>query len=241
MKHGFSEIQAVSFDAARTLLTVQPSVGHVYADQAALHGFKLHPDALNRSFTACWSIHRPRDGNGTPFHTSEAIEKDWWRMLVMDVFQRARVPQEFWSTFDSFFADLYERFAHPDVWHVYEDVGPALDGLRARGIRLAVVSNWDSRLPRLLAALGLADRFEFVLTSAEAGVSKPHPGIFREAAGRLALPLEAIVHIGDSEEEDVQGARDAGIRGILLNRTGAKSRRPDTIQALTDVLAATDF
>jgi putative hydrolase of the HAD superfamily len=232
-----SGIQAVLLDAGGTLLTVNPSVGHVYADQAGLHGFKLCPNVLNRSFESNWRVLRLRDGNGSPFHTSEAEERSWWFLLALAVYSDAGVPKEFQQQYEHLFDSLYKRFANPAVWRVYEDVVPALDGLRERGVRLAVVSNWDSRLSYLLEGLGLADRFEFILTSAEAGVSKPHPDIFLEASRRLGLPVDAIVHTGDSLEEDVDGANGVGIRGVLLDRKGRWPERPDTIRALTDLLA----
>ncbi len=228
--------KAITFDAAGTLLTVHPSVGDVYAMEAAKHGFDVSSDTLNRTFAACWQTQRPHEGNETPFHTSEAVERAWWRGFVHDVFQNVDPPAEFDKVFDSFFEDLYERFAQPDVWRVYEDVVPTLDGLRERDVHLAVVSNWDSRLPRLLTAIGLAEYFEFILTSAEAGVSKPHPDIFREACRRMELTADAVVHVGDSVEEDIQGARDAGVRDILLDRQHNTSDCTDRIHSLTELL-----
>lgn len=228
--------RAVLLDAAGTLLTVFPSVGHVYADQAAQHGFELCPDALNKSFQSNWRVLRHRDGNGTPFQTSEIDERSWWRTFALTVYFDVDVPDQFQWWYDRIFDGLYKRFSEPEVWHLYDDVIPALDGLIARGMRLAVVSNWDSRLPALLEKLGLSDRFEFVLTSAEAGLSKPHPHIFQEAARRLALPPESIVHVGDSDWEDIEGAAAAGIHGILLDRTGRRGNQPDTIRSLTEIL-----
>jgi len=232
-----SNVQAVLFDAGETLLTVFPSVGHVYADQAAQHGFELCPNVLNESFRSNWRVLRLRDGNGTAFHTSEEAERSWWRMLALAVYMDADVPDQFQAMYDRIFDGLYKRFSEPEVWHVFDDVIPTLDGLHAQGVRLAVVSNWDSRLPALLGKLGLANRFEFVLTSAEVGLRKPLPHIFQEAIRRLALPPDSIIHIGDSEWEDIEGAAAAGIHGILLDRVGRRGNRPDTIQSLTDILS----
>ncbi len=230
------EFKAVLLDAAGTLLTVNPSVGHVYADHAALYGFTICANALNESFVVNWRAYRHRDGNGSPFHTSEAGERSWWHALALAVYTDAGASAEFKTEYDRIFDSLYKRFADPDVWRVYDDVVPAIDDLRDRGFRLAVVSNWDSRLPLLLERLGLSERFEFILTSAEAGFSKPHPDIFLQARRRLDLPREDVVHVGDSLEEDVDGAQAAGIRAVLLDRDGRWPERPDAIRALTDLL-----
>ncbi|MCL4692850.1 MAG: HAD-IA family hydrolase [Candidatus Hydrogenedentes bacterium] len=231
------DFKAVLLDAAGTLLTVDPSVGHVYADHAALYGFNVCANALNESFVVNWRAHRHRDENGSPFHTSEAGERSWWHTFALAVYSGAGASAEFRTEYNRIFDSLYKRFADPDVWRVYDDVVPGLDDLRERGVRLAVVSNWDSRLPLLLERLSLSDRFEFILTSAESGFSKPHPDIFVQACRRLNLSPEDVVHVGDSPEEDVDGAQAAGIRGVLLDREGRWPKRPDAIRALTDLVA----
>src|SRR6185295_4412912 len=126
----------------------------------------------------------------------------------------------FADRFDPFFDALYLRFERPDGWRSFADVLPTLDALDTRGIPYAVVSNWDSRLPRLLRAMGIADRFRFVLTSAEAGVSKPSPEIFMQALERIGVPTQEVLHVGDSLEDDVLAARRAGLRSVHLVRSG---------------------
>ncbi|MCC6698560.1 MAG: HAD-IA family hydrolase [Candidatus Hydrogenedentes bacterium] len=218
---GVTRVRAVLFDAAGTLLSVHPSVGHVYADEARKFGVALSPHDLDRHFHLAWTRHRPQTGHGTPFHTSEAHERAWWRELVWDAFTAAGAPYDFMAGFDTFFDGLYERFAAPHDWHVFDDVMPALESLRNAGARLAVVSNWDSRLPRLLKGLGLSSWFDLVITSAEAGVSKPHPDIFHIALDNLGLDTAQAVHVGDSEEEDIAGAHAAGLRAVRIDRDNA--------------------
>jgi putative hydrolase of the HAD superfamily len=100
------------------------------------------------------------------------------------------------------------------------DALPALDALDARGARLGVVSNWDYDLPRVLAGLGVADRFAAVETSAAAGAAKPDPAIFLRAVARLGAAPADAVHCGDSPHFDCAGARAAGIEGVLIDRDG---------------------
>ena len=112
-----------------------------------------------------------------------------------------------------------------------------LEKLRAAGYRLLVVSNWDSSLPRLLANLGLTKYFEAIVVSAHVGASKPAGKIFDEALRLAGVPCEAALHIGDSCEEDFDGARAAGLNALLLDRSGRADSAVPTIRTLEEVAA----
>ncbi len=86
----------------------------------------------------------------------------------------------------------------------------ALDVLRSAGLALACVANWDFTLPSHLARLGVSDRFHAIVTSAEAGVQKPDPVIFRLALARIGVSPGRALHVGDSES-DREGARRAAL------------------------------
>ena len=103
-------------------------------------------------------------------------------------------------------------------FEAFGDAAPVLAGLRRRGIRRVVVSNWDCSLGGVLAELGLD--VDAVVTSAEVGASKPDARIF--AAGLQAAGCSAgeALHVGDSLDNDVAGARAAGIRAVHLDRSG---------------------
>lgn len=105
----------------------------------------------------------------------------------------------------------------------YADAAPALRGLRDRGIRLIVVSNWDFSLHEVLGRLGIGALVDGVVTSAEAGARKPAPEIFRQALALARVPPERAVHVGDSVADDVQGAHEAGIEPVLVLRAGSRS------------------
>jgi putative hydrolase of the HAD superfamily len=102
----------------------------------------------------------------------------------------------------------------------YPDAAPALEALRARGLRTICVSNWDYALPEVLQRCGLGGLLDGVVTSAEAGVSKPDPAIFERALSLAGCSAAEAIHVGDSLEEDVEGARAAGLRAVLLARDG---------------------
>ena len=107
---------------------------------------------------------------------------------------------------------------------MYDDVVPVLEELRRLGMRLGVVSNWDSRLPRLLELLDLARHFEAVGVSHLEGVEKPDPELFRRVLSRLGAEPGDALHVGNVEETDLAGARAAGIDGVLIDRTGRVGR-----------------
>ena len=109
----------------------------------------------------------------------------------------------------------------------YPDVAPALRALRARGVRLVVVSNWDVSVHDVLAVTGLATLIDGTISSAELGSGKPGAAIFRHALTIAGVPATAAVHAGDSWEADVLGARAAGIRPVLVARDGRSA--PDGI------------
>src|SRR3954469_16577229 len=94
----------------------------------------------------------------------------------------------------------------------YPEVPSTLAALREAGARLVVVSNWDVSLRDVLAETGLAPLLDDVVVSAEEGVAKPDPVIFSRALARAGARADESVHVGDSVEHDVAGARAAGVR-----------------------------
>ena len=102
----------------------------------------------------------------------------------------------------------------------YPDAVPALTALRDRGLVLVAVSNWDCSLPRVLDGCGLAELLDGTVTSAEAGSRKPDPEIFELALELAGCDADDALHVGDTAEEDVAGARAAGIRSLLIDRDG---------------------
>jgi putative hydrolase of the HAD superfamily len=116
----------------------------------------------------------------------------------------------------------------------YPEAIEVLTELRASGLRLVVVSNWDVSLHEALDGTGLAALVDGAISSAEVGASKPDPAIFAVALGLAGVGAEAAVHVGDSLEMDVRGAQRSGIRPVLVSRDGggedARALAPDIVQ-----------
>ena len=108
------------------------------------------------------------------------------------------------------------------LWSVPVPEAPAvLTALRARGLRLAVVSNSNGTVADLFRAIGLAEHVHAIVDSGVVGVEKPDPRIFAHAAAALGVRPDEAVHVGDLYSVDVLGARAAGCRAILLDPIGA--------------------
>jgi putative hydrolase of the HAD superfamily len=101
----------------------------------------------------------------------------------------------------------------------YPDARPALAALRERGLRTVCVSNWDYELGDVLGRVGLAPALDGVVTSAAAGARKPDPAIFTAALAIAGCTAAEALHVGDSDE-DVAGARAAGIDVVRIDREG---------------------
>jgi putative hydrolase of the HAD superfamily len=118
-------------------------------------------------------------------------------------------------------------------FRAYPEVPDALARLRASGARLAVVSNWDVSLHDVLERTGLRALVDAVVISAELGAAKPDPAIFRAALERLGAAAADALHVGDSVEHDVAGARAAGIEAVLVARDGAEA--PAGVRAIASL------
>lgn len=115
------------------------------------------------------------------------------------------------------------RRAHDrlNLWRrVPPELPSALDRIRQAGVRVAIVSNSEGRLPELLAHAGIADHFAAIVDSHHEGVRKPDPEIFRRALARLGVEADDAIHLGDIPGVDVAGANAAGIRAVLVDPFG---------------------
>jgi putative hydrolase of the HAD superfamily len=117
----------------------------------------------------------------------------------------------------------------------YPDTAPALEELRAEGHRLAIVSNWDCSLGDWLEPSGLTALVDVVVTSAVTGAAKPDPLIFRRALDLLGAEEVDAVHVGDSLDTDVDGARAAGIRAVLIARDGDAPGGVEAVRSLGEL------
>jgi putative hydrolase of the HAD superfamily len=119
----------------------------------------------------------------------------------------------------------------------FPDALPALERLAGDGHTLVIVSNWDCSLPEWLGPAGLLEHVAGVVTSAEVGVSKPDPRVFQRGLELAGAAASDAVHVGDSLENDIEGARAAGIRALLIARDGGAPPGVEAVSSLTELPA----
>jgi putative hydrolase of the HAD superfamily len=207
-------IKTVFFDAAGTLMRPVRPVGESYALVAGSYGMNVPAAEISARFRACFGSAPPLAFPDAENNGVQALERDWWRALVLRVFE----PYGRFERFDAYFTELFAYFSRPDSWRLFPETEETLAALKRRGLKLAVISNFDSRLFGILEGLDVAREFESILISSHAGYAKPAPEIFRLALEHHQTKPEEALHVGDSVEKDAEGARGAGIHGVLLDR-----------------------
>jgi putative hydrolase of the HAD superfamily len=217
-----SEIKAVLFDAGQTIIQVATSVGAVYSRTALRHGVLIDPSGLQRSFRTAWRASLAR-GEARDFRCSDAILREEWRLIVRDTFPDTVSDERLAPIFE----ELYAHFSTASAWRVAPGALEAIESLRALGVRIGLLSNWDSRLPPMLDELGLTPRFDFTAISFELGVEKPHPDAFRLALRRAGTRPQQTLHVGDSVEADILPAKLLGIRTLWVAPPEELILRPD--------------
>jgi putative hydrolase of the HAD superfamily len=138
-----------------------------------------------------------------------------WGMNLATLATAAGVPLSLVPTLlDRAWSHHLERNLYTKV---PDGLGLALDGARARGVKVAVISNSEGKLDGLFVDLGLRGHFDLVVDSALVGVEKPDPRIFAVALETLGVPADRALHLGDLYATDIVGARAAGLRCALVD------------------------
>ncbi len=205
--------RALLLDAMGTLIGLRQTVGSTYAAAAAELGIDVEAEAIDRAFPTVYRQAPPLAFPGLEGEELLAAEREWWDRRIEAVLQAVGIT----DAPAALQRHLFERFADPSIWYVFDDVPDQLAAWHGAGLRLAVVSNFDQRLPALLEGLDLAPWLELVVVSSRSGAAKPSPQPFHAALAGLELEADRVWHVGDSPE-DAQGARAAGIRCLIVKR-----------------------
>jgi len=227
MPHG---IQAVLFDAVGTLMEPSPPVAEVYRVAARDVACDLPLEQVRRRFRQAFARRESKDRRLCRYRTSEADERHRWRAIVADVFPEVRPPVA-----GQLLETLWQHFAEHRHWALFADVANCLAQLSARGLELAIASNFDGRLEGIVAGFPeLADCRGRVFTSAQIGYRKPAREFFAEIQARLNLAGEQILLVGDDPQNDFVGGRQAGWRAVHLVRGRPASQSP-SLSTLADL------
>ena len=209
----------VLLDVGGTLIGPRSSFGDAYSEVFSQFGLRCDGESFNTAVYATWEEMNCAVPTGADRYTHfEDGENGYWKRFISRSVELAcgRVIED--SLADSALDLLRTHFGNADAWHVFDDVPPALAAMRDLGARLAIVSNWDSRLPAVLKLLGLDSWFETVVVSHLEGVEKPNAELFRRALERLDADPHSTLHVGDSPDLDGAGARAAGVDFVCIDR-----------------------
>ena len=228
------DCQAVFFDVGATLLYPCPSVAETFTAVANERGHALTLEDVAPHMAAVDALYeRKYKANGDFWCTHDGSINIWLEQYSY-LCELTGIADDA----ESMSHAVRDRFCHADHWGVFDDVVECLGGLKAMGLQLAVISNWDDGLPALLAELGLSRYFDEVLASAAVGLRKPDPAVFEVACERLGVSIERCVHVGDRPDADGGGAAAAGVRPIIIDRGGTLvDCGYERVSALTEIPA----
>jgi putative hydrolase of the HAD superfamily len=192
-----SDLDAVTVDAMGTVLELADPVPRLQ-DALARHGEHHDPNPVRDAFAEEVAYYLPRSHEGRDEASLAAL-----RAACAGVFLDALGAE-----LDA--AEFAPDFAGALRFRALDEVEQSLARLRAAGLALACVSNWDLSLAAYLEDAGLAHHFDTVVSSAEAGAPKPDEAVFRLALERLGVEPVRALHVGDGDG-DRQGAAAAGL------------------------------
>jgi putative hydrolase of the HAD superfamily len=216
------KFRAVLFDAAETLFSTRGSVGEIYASVARRFGSQAEPQAIQAAFVRLF-------GGSGPLSAQD--QKRWWKDVVYRVFSEVGMV----DNFDEFFERVYDKFRDSQGWVLFPETYDVLKQLKGFGLKLGIISNFDGRIYSVLDSLEIRHFFDAVTISSETGFSKPDPEIFQSATRALGVPPSTILVVGDSPQDDVEGAVKAGLSAVLLDRRNRYAANPH-IRRITSLL-----
>lgn len=219
LKQMFSDQQpkVIFLDAMGTLFDLKSSVGEIYQRYALKYGVEVAAPAIEAAFITSFKSAPPLAFSGTELAAIKQQEFSWWKQVVTATFTELEVQEKF-TDFNSFFSEIYFYFGTKEPWYLFPDTVDSLKLWRDRGITLGVISNFDSRLLEVLNQLDLEQFFTSITISSTAGFAKPEANIFQIALDKHQARSSEALHIGDNPIEDYEGAQQAGLGALWLNR-----------------------
>jgi putative hydrolase of the HAD superfamily len=221
-------LRAVLFDVDFTLFRPGPELGpEGYRRVGERHGLKLDAARHEHARTAALGeIQR---------HRELVHDEDVWVAFTEQIVLGMGDGVDL-DAARSCAIDMVREWERHENFSLYEDALPVLDELRRRGLKIGLISNGQRDLDEF--AVHHALDVDAAVGSKSHGRVKPHPSIFEAALSALGVTPPETAMVGDSYEDDIEGARALGIRAILLDRDGLRPEAPDRIDTLLALPAA---
>lgn len=208
--------RVVLLDVGYTLLKPYPSIEEVCHDVGRRLGIALSLEQLQGTLSQVEGYYyTAREAEPHIWAAEETVRRFWvafysrWLRLSGLDGQAEHLAEA-----------IYDEFAAPERWTTYPDALPALEELKALGLRLGAVSDWGLQLAPILHGIELSRYLEFAVVSASVGAAKPNAYLYELALARARATADETWHVGDDYRNDVLGARSAGIHPVLLDRSG---------------------
>jgi putative hydrolase of the HAD superfamily len=219
-------LRAVLFDVDFTLFRPGPELGpEGYRRVGERHGLSLDPERYSDARMASIAkLSRERD-----LVHDEEVWIAFTEQIVLGMGGDSEGSREC-------AVDMVRAWERHENFSLYEDALPVLDELRRHGLRLGLVSNGQRDLEEFAVHHGL--EVDAVVGSKAHGRTKPHPSIFVAALQALGVQADEAAMVGDSFEDDIEGARSLGMRAFLLDREDLHRDEQDRIETLFALPAA---
>lgn len=227
-------LRAVFFDVGNTLLFPHPSVSAVVREILLDEGHLHELPEIDALMPMVDEFYEDRYREDDTFWRDEDETSAVWVGMYSLLCRQLGIEADA----ERIARRVYDEFGRPERWKAYEDVGPAMQRLRACGLKVGIISNWDRRLTTLFDGLGLSGSVDVIVSSAAVGLHKPDPRIFELACERLGVsPVEAA-HVGDHHYADIVGAQSVGMRAVLIDRHDGATPDHDLFVRTLDGLGA---
>jgi HAD superfamily hydrolase (TIGR01549 family) len=212
--------RAVFFDVGETLVHVEPSFADLFAGILETEGHPRSPEQVREASEHIYAGFSRAARDGSMWTTSPERSRAFWtsvyrRMLDELRVSAAHLPER-----------MYAEFTRLENYALFDDVRPTLAALRAAGVGLGIVSNFEAWLEEWFGVHDLVETFPVRVISGLEGIEKPDERIYRIALERAGVHANEAVYVGDNPEFDVDPPRAIGMFPVLVDRRGRHPEHP---------------
>jgi putative hydrolase of the HAD superfamily len=212
-------LRAVFFDVGETLVHVDPSFVDLFVTVLAGAGHRRAQEDVREASAHVYARFSEAARDGSMWTTSPERSREFWTSVYDRMLEELGVADT-----DGLAATLYREFTRIENYVLFDDVHPTIDALRARGLLLGIVSNFEAWLEDWFGIHELIETFPVRVISGIEGIEKPDRRIFLLALERAGVDAAESAYVGDNPEFDVDPPAALGMFPVLVDR---RDRFPD--------------